>query len=129
MGKNSSSPEIISKTYQAQALQKLWRAHTDSVSMALVAPWRPLGHMDTPRKTDLSDEAVSDGLSSPPNSLAKKVFYTDSAQRVREMAKRFHSRLQTIGADVRDLPFANGAPDAIKNDRGANYVKKDAWVW
>jgi SAM-dependent methyltransferase len=69
--------------------------------------------MDTLLKTDLFDEAVSDGLSPLLDSLAERVFYMDSALEVHEMAKYRYSRLQTIGADVRDLPFANGTFDGI----------------
>jgi ubiquinone/menaquinone biosynthesis C-methylase UbiE len=69
--------------------------------------------MDTVLKTDLFDEAVSDGLSPLLNSLAERVFYTDSALEVHEMARGRYARLQTIGADVRDLPFANSIFDAI----------------
>jgi ubiquinone/menaquinone biosynthesis C-methylase UbiE len=63
--------------------------------------------MDTLLKTDLFDEAVSDGLSPLLNSLAKRVYYIDSALEVHEIAKHRYSHLQTIGADVRHLPFAN----------------------
>jgi SAM-dependent methyltransferase len=105
--------EGFPETYQAQGLQKLWRAHSDSVNKALVARWRPAGQVDTLLKTDLFDEAVSEGLSPLLNSLAKRVFYMDSSLGVHEMAKGSHSRLQTIGADVRHLPFANGTFDGI----------------
>lgn len=113
MAKNRSIQEVLPETYQAQGLQRLWRAHSDAVNKALVARWCPVGQMDTLLKTDLFDEAVSDGLSLLLNSLAKRVFYMDSALEVHEMAKCSHSRLQTIGADVRDLPFANGTFDGI----------------
>jgi len=113
MAENRSIQEVLPETYQFQDLQKLWRAHSDSVNKALVARWRPAGQMDTVLKTDLFDEAVSDGLSPLLNSLAERVFYTDSALEVYEMARGRYARLQTIGADVRDLPFANSIFDAI----------------
>jgi hypothetical protein len=62
MAKNRSIQEVLPETYQAQGLQRLWRAHSDAVNKALVARWRPVGQMDTLLKTDLFDEAVSDGL-------------------------------------------------------------------
>jgi SAM-dependent methyltransferase len=108
MAKNRSLREILPETYQAKGLQKLWRAHSDSVNKALVARWHPEGQMDTVLKTDLFDEAVSDGLSPLLNSLAKRVYYIDSALEVHEIAKCRYSGLQTIGADVRHLPFPNG---------------------
>jgi SAM-dependent methyltransferase len=113
MAKNRSLREILPETYQAKGLQKLWRVHSDSVNKALVARWRPAGQMDTVLKTDLFDEAVSDGLSPLLNSLAKRVYYIDSALEVHVIAKCRYSGLQTIGADVRHLPFANGTFDGI----------------
>jgi SAM-dependent methyltransferase len=113
MAKSRRFRKALPETYQAQGLQRLWRAHSDSVNKALVARWRPVGQMNTLLKTDLFDEAVSDGLSPLLTSLAKRVFYMDSALEVHEMAKYRYSRLQTIGADLRHLPFADGAFDSI----------------
>jgi hypothetical protein len=36
MAKNRSAWEVLLETYQALFLQKLWRAHSDSVNQALV---------------------------------------------------------------------------------------------
>lgn len=113
MAKNRRFRKVLPETYRAQGLQRLWRAHSDSVNKALVARWRPAGQMNTLLKTDLFDEAISDGLSTLLSSLAKRVFYMDSALEVHEMAKGRYARLQTIGADVRDLPFPNGTFDGI----------------
>lgn len=113
MAKNKSVLKILPETYQSQGMQKLWRAHSDSVNKALVVRWQPVGQMDTLLKTDLFDEAVGDGLSPLLSSLAKRVFYIDSALEVHEMAKDRYSRLRTIGADVRHLPFANGTFNGI----------------
>jgi len=105
--------EGFPETYQAQGLQRLWRAHSDAVNNALVARWRPAEKMDTLLKTDLFDEAVSDGLSPLLNSLAGRVFYMDLSLEVHEMAKHRYCSLQTIGADVRHLPFPNSTFDGI----------------
>jgi SAM-dependent methyltransferase len=113
MAKNRSLRELLPETYQAQGLQKLWRAHSDSVNKALVARWRPAEQMDTLLKTDLFDEAVHDGLPPLLDAMAKRVFYMDSAPEVHEMAKVRYPCLQTIEADVRDLPFADGTFDGI----------------
>ena len=92
MAKSRSIRKVLPETYQAQGLQRLWRAHSDSVNKALVARWRPVGQMNTLLKTDLFDEAVSDGLSPLLTSLAKRFFYMDSALGVHEMAKCRYSR-------------------------------------
>ena len=99
--------------YQDEGFQKLWRTHCDSVNTALLIRWQPVNQTGNLLKTDLFDEAVSEGLSSLLNSLAKKVFYIDASFAVHQGAKRRHSGLQAIGADVRQLPFANGTFDSI----------------
>lgn len=113
MAKSRSVREVLPESCQAQGLQRLWRTHSDSVNKALVARWCPVEQMDTLLKTDLFDEAISDGLSPLLSSLAKNVFYMDSALEVHKMARYRYSRLQAIGADVRDLPFPDGTFDGI----------------
>lgn len=123
MAKNRSIREILPETYQAQGLQRLWRAHSDAVNKALVARWQPVGQMDTLLKTDLFDEAVSDGLSPLLTSLAKRVFYIDASFEVHQGAKGRHPGLQTIRADVRQLPFANGTFDSIVSNSTLDHFK------
>lgn len=113
MAKNNRIQDVLPETYQAPGLQKLWRTHSDSVNKALVVRWQQSGQIGTLLKTDLFDEAVSDGLLPLLNSLAKRVFYTDSALKVHQMAKDRYPGLQTIGADVCNLPFTNGTFDGI----------------
>ncbi len=110
---NRSIQSVLPATFQAKGLQKLWRAHSDAVNGALVVRWRPARQMHTLLKTDLFDEAVADGLCTVLNSLAKRVFYTDLALEVHQMAKHRYSSLQTIGADMRHLPFPDGTFDGI----------------
>jgi SAM-dependent methyltransferase len=113
LAENRSIQKVLPETSQAQGLQRLWRAHSDAVNKKLVARWHPVTQTETLLKTDLFDEAVNDGLSPLLSSLAKRVFYVDSSMEVHKMAKHRYSRLQTIGADVRRLPFCNGTFDGI----------------
>jgi SAM-dependent methyltransferase len=99
--------------YQDKGFQRLWRAHSDAVNNALLTRWWPKGQFENLLKTDLFDEAVSDGLSPLLNARAKRVFYIDASFEVHQMAKRRHPPLRTIGADVRYLPFANDTFDGI----------------
>jgi ubiquinone/menaquinone biosynthesis C-methylase UbiE len=99
--------------YQDESFQKLWRTHSDRVNIALLIRWQPVNQTEILLKTDLFDEAVSDGLSSLLNSLSKRIYYIDTSFEVHQMAKRRHPNLQTIGADVRQLPFADGTFDSI----------------
>lgn len=99
--------------YQDKGFQRLWRTHSDAVNNALLTRWWPKGQFENLLKTDLFDEAVSDGLSPLLNARAKRVFYIDASFEVHQMAKRRHPPLRTIGADVRYLPFANDTFDGI----------------
>jgi SAM-dependent methyltransferase len=100
-------------SYRDKGLQRLWRTHSDAVNKALLLRRLSIGQIENLLKTDLFDEAVSDGLSLLLNSLAKRVFYIDVSLEVHQMARYRHSSLQTIGADVRRLPFATGTFDGI----------------
>ena len=87
--------------------------HSDAVNRALLIRWWPVSQIETLLKTDLFDEAVSDGLSHWLNSRAKRAFCIDISLRVHQMARCRHPGLQTIGADVRRLPFPNGTFDGV----------------
>jgi len=91
--------------YQGKGFQKLWRTHSDAVNQALLTPWLLSGQMESLLKTDLFDEAVSDGLSLILNVRSKRVFYIDASFEVHQRARRRYPDLQTIGTDVRCLPF------------------------
>jgi SAM-dependent methyltransferase len=99
--------------YQERGLQKLWRSHSDAVNKALLIRWLSERQMERLLKTDLFDEAVSEGLSPLLNAFAKKIFYIDTSFEVHQMAKGHRPRLQTIRTDVRCLPFSNGTFDGI----------------
>jgi SAM-dependent methyltransferase len=109
--------------YQDEGFQKLWRTHSDRVNIGLLSRWQPVNQTERLLKTDLFDEAVSDGLSSLLNSLSKRVYYIDTSFEVHQMAKRRHSDLQTIGADVRQLPFANSTFDNIISNSTLDHFK------
>ena len=103
----------IPKTCSEKGPQRLWRSHSDAVNKALLNRWLPEGQVENLLKTDLYDEAVSDGLAGLLASRARRVLYTDISLEVHRMAKGRHSSLETVGTDVRCLPFANGTFDGI----------------
>lgn len=109
--------------YQNKGFQKLWRTHSDSVNQALLTRWLLNGQMENLLKTDLFDEAVSDGLSSLLNVRSKRVFYIDASLEVHRRAKRRHPNLQTVGTDVRCLPFADGTFDGIVSNSTLDHFK------
>ena len=109
--------------HQDEGFQKLWRTHSDSVNIALLIRWQPVNQTGNLLKTDLFDEAVSDGLSPLLNSLAKRVFYIDTSFEVHQRAKRRHPNLQTIITDVRCLPFSQGSFDGIISNSTLDHFK------
>jgi len=109
--------------YQNKDFQKLWRTHSDVVNQALLTRWLLNGQMENLLKTDLFDEAVSDGLSSLLNVRSKRVFYIDASLEVHRRAKRRHPNLQTVGTDVRCLPFADGTFDGIVSNSTLDHFK------
>jgi len=111
------------QSYLDSGLQRLWRAHSDSVNKGLLTRWLPDREIESLLKTDLFDEAVSDGLSSLLNSLAKRVFYIDTSFEVHQRAKRRHPNLQTIRTDVRCLPFSHGSFDGIISNSTLDHFK------
>ena len=111
------------QSYLESGLQRLWRAHSDSVNKGLLTRWLPDREIESLLKTDLFDEAVSDGLSSLLNSLAKRVFYIDTSFEVHQRAKRCHPNLQTIRTDVRCLPFSHGSFDGIISNSTLDHFK------
>jgi SAM-dependent methyltransferase len=109
--------------HQDKGFQRLWRTHSDSVNITLLIRWRPVNQTENLLKTDLFDEAVSDGLSSLLKSLSKRVFYIDASLEVHQMARERHPDLQTIGADVRQLPFAKNSFDSIVSNSTLDHFK------
>lgn len=103
--------------------QKLWRPHSDAVNQALLMHWLQIGQIESLLKTDLFDEAVSDGLSSLLNSLSKRVYYIDASFEVHQEAKRRHPDLQTIRTDVRCLPFPPSTFDGIISNSTLDHFK------
>ena len=93
--------------------QKLWRIHNDAVNVELLEKWLPDGQVKHLLKTDLFDEAVSEGLYPLLASRAKSVFGIDLSVTTIQAARSCHSNLQAIRADVRHLPFADDTFDII----------------
>jgi SAM-dependent methyltransferase len=94
----------------------LWRAHSDALNSALVARWLPAGDRKVARrilKTDLFDEAAGTGLYPLLRTRADTVVAADlSAATVRAAQSRY-PELETVRADVRSLPFADGDFDVV----------------
>lgn len=88
-----------------QGHQKLWRTHGDAVNMNLLKRWLPLNQAGCLLKTDLFDEAVGDGLYPYWAPRKTNLFFIDTSCWVHKMARKRYTILQTVGADIRYLPF------------------------
>ncbi len=110
--KNGRYWDGILQEWLAEDRDALWRRYSDALHTALFRRWlgkRPGGRL---LKTDLFDEAVSEGMSAlgAESSLAVGV---DISEEVALAARRRHPGWNVIVADVRHLPFADGAFGAI----------------
>lgn len=97
---------------EAQA-EVLWRAHCDAVNGAQLARWLPADPWARVLKTDLWDEAMGQGQVPLLAAHAGLVAGIDFVPAVVAAAVARHPRLRAALADVRRLPFATGAFDAV----------------
>jgi SAM-dependent methyltransferase len=96
----------------AEGRDRLWRAHSDALNLALCRRWlsdRPSRRL---LKTDLFDEAAGVGLWLRLTDLAQHVDAIDISHAVAKRARVQHP-IAALAADVRHLPFANGAFDTV----------------
>ncbi len=104
----------VAREWSVGRPHRLWRMHSDAVNRALLTRWLPAGGVGRLLKTDLFDEACGEGG-----------FFTLLAERARTAigidvsavaARSAGDRcagLRAAGADVRRLPFADQAFDAV----------------
>jgi SAM-dependent methyltransferase len=100
------------KLWLASGAQRLWRSHSDTVNRSLLGRWLP-PNADRILKTDLWDEAVSDGLYPALAMHARQVVGIDVSTAVVDAALERHPALHARCADVRGLPFTDGAFDVV----------------
>ncbi len=103
----------VAQTWQEQQPQRLWRAYSDAVNIVLFAQWLPETPVERLLKTDVFDEVVSHGLYALMISRAQCVASMDISPRLVQAACTRCPELRATSADVRRLPFADGAFDVI----------------
>jgi SAM-dependent methyltransferase len=96
-----------------QQKDTVWRAHSDAVNAALLTKWLPSQPLRHILKTDLFDEAVSEGLYPLLQSRAERVTGIDLSPQVVNAARGRFPLLRGVSTDVRHLPFADGEFDAV----------------
>ena len=118
MGEKSTTKAVrywdtVAEAWQEAHPQELWRVYSDAVNVALFSRWMPEDGVKRVLKTDLFDEAVGEGLYPLLASRAQCVFSIDVSSLLVQAACSRHHGLRATRADVRRLPFADGAFDVI----------------
>lgn len=103
----------IARLWEQANPQVLWRVHSDAVNTALLERWLPTGQVGRLLKTDLFDEAFSSGLYPFLAVRAQSVVGIDVSELVVRASRSRYTGLLVTVADVRRLPFAEGAFDII----------------
>jgi SAM-dependent methyltransferase len=106
-------PDDVAHDWASTGTHGLWRRHSDRVNLACLRRWLPAGGVHTLLKTDLFDEAVSDGLMPLLTTKARTVVGIDLSSRIVRAAQRRCGDVPGAAADVRRLPFQDGSFDCI----------------
>ncbi len=103
----------VTRTFTEDARQSLWRSHSDRVNVSLLEDWLGGRQFTKILKTDLFDEAVSQGLYPFLRKRAHQIHGIDLASESVHKAKIRYPELEAICADVRRLPFSDNRFDLI----------------
>lgn len=93
--------------------QRLWRRHSDSVNRELLDRWLRSDSPDRILKTDLFDEATSEGVVPYLQGRSRLVAGIDLTSLVLSRAVERCRGLHAARADVRRLPFSDDAFDRV----------------
>ncbi len=103
----------IAAQWNQSRLHQLWRCHSDAVNSRLLNEWLPVHRVQRLLKTDLFDEACSEGLFPLLKDHADTVYGIDMSLCAVPAARPHYPRLASAASDVRILPFCDGAFDTI----------------
>jgi SAM-dependent methyltransferase len=101
----------------------LWREHSDAVNLQALARWLPESCGRRLLKTDVFDEAFGRGLHPFLASRSTSVVGMDLSAEVARAARARNPQLRLLRADVRHLPFAGGAFDAIVSNSTLDHFR------
>ena len=92
----------------------------------MFAAWWPARRVERALKTDLFDEAVGEGLYALLASRARCVIGIDIAEATLRAARTRLSGQPVLGADVRQLPFADGVFDVVVSNSTLDHFETEA---
>lgn len=105
----------------------LWRAYSDSATSSLLSAWIPDGQRAV-LKTDLFDEAVSDGLYPKLQELSGRVHGIDVATPLVEAVASKYPRMRAQMADIRELPFDDAHFDCVVSTSTLDHFHDEAEI-
>jgi SAM-dependent methyltransferase len=103
----------VAARWRSTRPQRLWRAHSDALNVALCRRWWPAHPVASVLKTDLFDEAFGEGLAAFLKSRAPAVTAIDGAVDIVREARPHTREVMATAADVRQLPFRSGSFDLV----------------
>jgi SAM-dependent methyltransferase len=115
--------DAVGEMWQRTSPQPFWRAHSDAVNAVLLARWLPSPRVERLLKTDLFDEAFSDGLYPQLARRARRIVGIDIAASIIRAGRSRHPGLHVAMADVRRLPFASGSFDVIVSNSTLDHFR------
>ena len=105
--------DAVAEEWTANQRFALWRRHSDAINSALLRRWLPAQRVVRLLKTDLFDEAVSQGLYPLLAEYADELVGVDVSPGIVELVKARFPAFKSRVADVRELPFADASFDVI----------------
>jgi SAM-dependent methyltransferase len=101
----------------------LWRQHADKVNGQLVERWLPRAPVGRLLKTDLFDEAATGGLNDQLQRRARLVVGIDLSVVTVCVARSNAKGMVVACADVRSLPFTDGAFDVVVSNSTLDHFR------
>ena len=122
----SGEEQYWGEVAQERAVDHLWRRHSDAVNLDWLRREMPRKRVIRLLKTDLFDEALSDGLVAWLSTKAEMVVGIDLAPATVHAARARQYALRALAADVRCLPFADGHFDRVVSNSTLDHFKTSA---
>jgi len=116
----------LAEFWQAQRPHALWRQYSDALNGSLMERWLPDGQLARVLKTDLFDEAVSEGLYPLLATRATHVVAIDLSRVAAQIARGKYPGLSVVPADARHLPFADQSFDLILSNSTLDHFDVEA---
>jgi SAM-dependent methyltransferase len=117
VGSETSPPvaywDDLARRSGSRARPPLWRLVADAVNRTLLSRWLPGGRLRRILKTDVFDELVTAGLVPTLSAQNDKLICIDLSSEAGRILQARNSDATIATADVRALPFRDGAFDAV----------------